>query len=167
MRPSVQSTCLLFVSIAPFWLRYKKIQIGPWSPIAQIQFEIEISRSKVKVKAKGTSVSVASSLLISFLFHINWVNHSYDMANRMFDWGKRIWNFTKNNRQNNSDTVPPKFNQVECMTRKIYLPSFVAIGWAVLTLSWGQGKICTASVAWWHWPKVTEMGTKNLLTPIG
>ena len=31
---------------------------------------------KVKVKVKGTLVSVASSWLISFLFHINWTNHS-------------------------------------------------------------------------------------------
>ena len=30
----------------------------------------------------------------------------------------------------------------------------------VLTLSWEQGKICPASVAWWPWPKVTETGTK-------
>ena len=47
------------------------------------------------------------------------------------------------------------------MTREKYLPSFVAISWAVLTLSWGQGKIFSASVAWWPWPKVTEMGTKK------
>ena len=47
------------------------------------------------------------------------------------------------------------------MTRGIYLPSFVAIGWAVLTLSWGRVKLCPASVAWWPWPKVTEMGANN------
>ena len=45
--------------------------------------------------------------------------------------------------------------------RGIYLSSFEAIGWAVLTLPWGQGKLCTASVAWWPWPKVTEMGAKK------
>ena len=49
------------------------------------------------------------------------------------------------------------------MTRKIYLPSFVAIGWVVPTLSWDQAKFCPASVAErpWSWRKVTEMGTKN------
>ena len=40
-----------------------------------------------------------------------------------------------------------KINQVESMTRGIYLSSFVAIGWAVLTLSGGQGKFGTASAA--------------------
>ena len=62
-----------------------------------------------------------------------------------------------------------------------YLLSFVAIGWANISwgqgkicptsvawwLSWGQGKICPASRAWWPWPKVTEMGTKNFPTLIG
>ena len=46
----------------------------------------------------------------------------------------------------------------------VYLLCFVAIGWAVLTLSWGQGKLRPASVAW---PKVTEMGAKKVSTPIG
>ena len=48
------------------------LTIGP--PIPEIQFELENSRSRVKVK--GTLVSVASSWLISFLFHIDWTNHS-------------------------------------------------------------------------------------------
>ena len=43
--------------------------------------------------------------------------------------------------------ITPKFNQVEIMMRGIYLSSFVAIGWAVLTLPWGQGKLRSASVA--------------------
>ena len=46
------------------------------------------------------------------------------------------------------------------MTRGIYLPSFAAIGRAVLALSWGQVKICPASVAWWLSPMDTKMGTK-------
>ena len=48
------------------------------------------------------------------------------------------------------------------MTRGISLPTFVAIGWAILVLSWGQGKICPASVARWPCPKVTKMGTKKV-----
>ena len=65
---------------------FRSMTIEP--PIPEIQFDLEFSRSKVKVK--GTLVSVTSSWLISFLFHINWTNHSKDMANRMFHWGKRI-----------------------------------------------------------------------------
>ena len=69
------------------------------------------------------------------------------------------WN--KNKKGGVSDRIPPKLNQVESMTRGIYLPSCLAIGWAVLMLSWGQGKICPTSVARWPWPKVNEMGTKK------
>ena len=51
---------------------FRSITIRP--PIPKIRFDLENSRSKVKVK--GTLVSVASSWLISFLFHINWTNPS-------------------------------------------------------------------------------------------
>ena len=47
----------------------------------------------------------------------------------------------------NSGKISPKFNQVEGVIRGIYLPSFVAIGYAVLTLSWEQDKLRPASVA--------------------
>ena len=47
-----------------------------WPPIPEIQFDLENSRSKSKVKVKCTLVSIASSWLISFLFHINWTNHA-------------------------------------------------------------------------------------------
>ena len=33
----------------------------------------------------------------------------------------------------------------------IDLPSSVAVGWAVLILSWGQCRICPTTVAWWPW----------------
>ena len=46
--------------------------------------------------------------------------------------------------------------------RGIYLPSFVAIGWAVLILSLGLDKLLPASVAEWPWPKVTAMGAKQI-----
>ena len=55
----------------------------------------------------------------------------------------------------------PKFKQVDSMMREIYLPSFVAIGWAVLTWSWWQGKLRPASAAEWPWPNVTDMGANN------
>ena len=40
--------------------------------------------------------------------------------------------------------ISPKFSQHD---EGIYLPSFVAIGLAVLTLSWGQGKLRPALAA--------------------
>ena len=51
---------------------FRSMTIGP--PIPGIHCVLDNSRSKVKVK--GTLVSVASRWLISFLFHINWTNHS-------------------------------------------------------------------------------------------
>ena len=64
--------------------------IWPWI------FKVRV-KSKVKVKIKGILVGVAPSWFISFLFYINWTNRSSDMANRMFDWAKQIWSFTKKN----------------------------------------------------------------------
>ena len=55
-----------------------------------LTLEIQGQRWKSKVKVKGTLVNVASKWLISFMFHINWTNHSYDMANRMFESGFEI-----------------------------------------------------------------------------
>ena len=75
--------------------------------------------------------------------------------------GENRFKFTKAFVKKVPGKIPPKFNQVNSMTRGIYLPSFVAIGWAVLTLSWGQIKFCPAPGAWWPWPKVTEMGVKK------
>ena len=47
-----------------------------------------------------------------------------------------------------------------------WLPSFVAIGRVVLTLSWGQGKNFTMLVDAWPWPKVTNMATEKFSTHI-
>ena len=81
---------LCFTSGHPMDSRpFHSMTIGP--PIPEIQSDLENSRSKVKVE--GTLVSVASSWPIFFLFHINWTNHSWDTANRMFDWGKMDFKF--------------------------------------------------------------------------
>ena len=85
----------------------------------------------------------------------------WDIANSRFDLEvpfpkTQLKFYKKNNKKKVSDRIPPKFNQIETMT------SFVAIGWAVLILLWGQGKMCPTSVAWWPWPKVTKMGTKKM-----
>ena len=49
--------------------------------------------------------------------------------------------------------------------------SFIAIGWAVLTLSWGQSKICSALVAWWlkrgHWNGYQNVSHTHRLTMCG
>ena len=136
--------------------------IGP--PIPEIQFDFENSRSKVKVK--GTLFSIASSWLISFWFHINWTNQSEDMANtcRMFEWGKQDLKFYEKKLLKNIflSRIPPKLNQLGSMMRGIYLSSFIVNGRAVLTLSWGQGKLCPALVAYWPWPKVTEIGARKI-----
>ena len=76
IRASYQLPSLLFHDN---WASHSQDTIWPW---------------KFKVKGQGqghsTLVSVTSSWLISFLFCINWTNHSKDMAKRMFDWGKGI-----------------------------------------------------------------------------
>ena len=51
-------------------------QLGLPFPRYNLTLEIKGQRSRSKVKVKGTLVSIASSWLISFLFHINWTNHS-------------------------------------------------------------------------------------------
>ena len=46
------------------------------------------------------------------------------MANRMFDSGKADLEFyEQNSLKKVPDIIPPKFNQLESMTRGVYLPS--------------------------------------------
>ena len=64
-----------FLSVSHQGILSTPVPFAPWqSGLPLIQYDQINSRSKVKVK--GTLVSVASSLLISFMFHINWTNHS-------------------------------------------------------------------------------------------
>ena len=51
-------------------------QSGIPFPGYNLTLKIQGQRSKSKVKVKGTLVSIASSWLISFLFHFNWTNRS-------------------------------------------------------------------------------------------
>ena len=134
--------------------------VGPHIP--EIQFDLENSRSKVKVK--GILVSVASSWLISFSFTS--IGPTIPKIWQIECWTgeKRIWNFTKKIAKIFFDRIPPKFNQVECVTRGIYLSIFVAIGWAVFTLSWRQGKLGPASVAY---PRSPSWVPKNFPTLLG
>ena len=47
--------------------------------------------------------------------------------------------------------------------KKIWLPSFVLIGWVDLNFQQRQGKICSVSVAAWSWPQVANMAAKIVL----
>ena len=135
-----------FLSVSHQGILSTLVHFVPWR--SGLPLKIQGQRSRSKVKVKGTLVSVVSSWLISFLFHINWSNHSQDMANRMFDLGKTDLKFYEEICLKTVwDRTSPKFNQVESWTREIFLPGFVAIGWAVLTLLWGRAKLCPASVA--------------------
>ena len=84
-----------FLSVSHQGILSIPVPFVPWQsglpfPWYNLTLKIQGQRSRSNVKVKGTLVSVASSWLISFLFHINWTNHSYNMANKMLDWGKRI-----------------------------------------------------------------------------
>ena len=76
------------------------------------------------------------------LFRGNWTIFGRDKTNFSFDieapFPKMLSIFLrKNSWKKVSNRMYPKFDQVESMTKGIYLPSFVAIVWAVLTLSRG------------------------------
>ena len=89
----------------------------------------------------------------------------WDIANSRFDlkvqFPKTYMKFyNKICQKKVSRRIPSKFKAVESMPRWIYLPRFVTIGWRILTLLWGQCKMCPTSVAWWPCPKDTKMGIK-------
>ena len=48
-----------------------------------------------EVKGQGHIVHPVSNRCISFSFHIDWTNHSWDMSNRVFDLEKHIRNFQR------------------------------------------------------------------------
>ena len=66
-----------------------------------------------EVKGQGHILYPVSNWCTSFSFHINWTNHSWDMAKIVFDLEKTHLKFL-------SRTFP-KFNQVITMTRAIKL----------------------------------------------
>ena len=70
-----------FLSVSHQGILSTPVPFVPWQsglpfPRYNLTLKIQGQRSRSKVKVKGTLVSVASSWLISFLFHINWTNHS-------------------------------------------------------------------------------------------
>ena len=54
-----------------------------------------------EVKVQGHMVYPVSNQSTSFLFHINWTNHSWDMVKTMFDLEKNISKILKENSQKN------------------------------------------------------------------
>ena len=87
--PSQRSIQLThFLSVSHQRILSTPVPFVPWQsglPFPRYNLTLKNSRSEVKVKGQGYPiVSVASSWLNSFFFYINWTNHSYDMANRMF-----------------------------------------------------------------------------------
>ena len=48
-----------------------------------------------EVKGQGHIIDPVSNQCISFLFHMNWTNHFWDMANIVFDLEKNIQNLKK------------------------------------------------------------------------
>ena len=104
---------------------------------------------KFKVKGQGQSYPSQRSIqLTHFLFCFTSIGPTipkiWQIECLIGENGSKI---LRKNSKKFLSRIPPKFNQVENMIRGIYLLSFVAIGWAVITLSWGQGKLRHASVA--------------------
>ena len=75
--PSQHSVQLThFLSVSHQGIPSTPVPFVPWlSGLPFPRYNLTL-RWKSKVKVKGTLVNVASSWLISFLFHINWTNHS-------------------------------------------------------------------------------------------
>ena len=80
--PSQHSVQLThFLSVPHQGIPSTPVPFVPWLsglpfPRYNLTLKIQGQRWKSKVKVKGTLVNVASSWLISFMFHINWTNHS-------------------------------------------------------------------------------------------
>ena len=124
--------CFLFVS--------NQSDNNSWDT-AILKFDLEKSKVKVmgEVKGQGHIVHPVSNWCASFSFHINRTNHFRDMYNSVWPWKNHIRNFQRKFAKNKvPNRIPPKFNQVISITRGIYLPCFVMIGWVVLTLSCRQ-----------------------------
>ena len=68
-----------------------------------------------------------------FWFHFNRINHSGDVKESVWLW-KSASEIFKVNLAKISNSIPLKSDQIISMTRRIYIPSFVVIGRAVLTL---------------------------------
>ena len=134
-------------------------------PIPQIRLLQSLTlklQGQVHGSGQGHIVNPLSILCTSFSFHINRTNQSWDMSNRVFDLEKTHPNFSKKSWQKRiSNRISPKSNQVIRITREIKLPSFVVIGWVVLTLSCRQAIFCWSMLQLWPWVKVTKRSSST------
>ena len=85
------------------------------------------------------------------------------MANGMFDRGKMDLKFYEKNSFKNFflNKIPPKFYQVDSMTRGGIPTKFCSDWMSRSYFIVGTIKFCPASVAWWPWPKIPKIGAKN------
>ena len=120
-----------------------------------------------EVKGQGHIIHPVCNRCTSFSFHINQTNHFWDMTNRVFDldkthpkFSKKIWQKRVYNR------IPPKSNQVIGITREISLPSFVVIGWMILTFSCRHANLGLSMSQPWPWVKVTKGHPVHFPRPI-
>ena len=120
-----------------------------------------------EVKSQGHIIHPVSNRC-TFSFHINRTNYSWDMSNRVFDLEKTHPKFSKKILQKKrvSNRMPLKSNQVIGMTSGISLPSFVVIGWVVLTFSCRQANLCLSMPQPWPWVKVTKGHPVHFPRPI-
>ena len=83
-------------------LRFHFTSIRPTIPISN--FDLETSKLKVmsEFKSQGNILYPVSNRCTSFSFHINWTNHSWDMAKIVFNLEKTHLKFIKKICQNNS-----------------------------------------------------------------
>ena len=83
-RPSVLLIRFLFISHQwhQQFLRYNYFEIWPWN-----------IQGQGHECGKGHISYPVSSRCTSFLFHINWINHSWNMAKIVFELEKHIRNF--------------------------------------------------------------------------
>ena len=134
-RPSIILTHFLFISH----------QSDPTIPEIELFRNLTLkhprSRSWVRSKVKVTYCTKYPTNALPFYFHINWTNHSWDMAKIVFDLEKTHPKFIRKFAKITVFNIK-KCNQVIPMTRTTKLPRFVLIRWVVLTLSCRQTNFC-------------------------
>ena len=92
----------------------------PWSSLSVMihdWFDIEKSKLKVmgEVEGWGHIVHSVSNRSTSFLFCVNWTNHSWDMANKVFDLEKTHPKFKKKKKKKSPIQPHPLSNALNCL----------------------------------------------------
>ena len=101
LRPSVESLCLIFVSLQSdhFWLRYSKFHIWPW------KFKDNVM---AKVKSDGHIWDLEFNRYVCFSFRRNRTIFGRDMANSIFDFeNSRSRSWPRSNRMVTFEALQP------------------------------------------------------------